>query len=117
MKAEEQVADLLLVAPSQPWYLEMLSLLASAPLRISPGQEAMVQVEEVPFPELGLPLAVWRISGSITQAREFLQKLPSFTCRLGDGSSPNCMTPSTRGGSAGVVSGVLIPFQDLQRLW
>ena len=116
MKVEEQAADLVLVAPvwpSQPWYPKMLSLLASAPMRIPPGKEAMVQVGEVPLPELAPPLAVWHISGSTTRAREFLEKLPSSSCRLGDGSPPNRMIPSARGGSAGVVSGVLIPFQDL----
>ena len=73
-----------LVWSSQPWYTKMFSLLPSAPLRIPPGKEATLQVGDVPHPALGLPKAVWHISDSSTRAKEFLEKLPSSSCRFGD---------------------------------
>ena len=115
-KVEEQAADLVLVAPvwpSQPWYPKLLNLLVSVPLGIPPGREVMVQVGEVPLPELAPPLAVWHISGNTMRTREFREKLPSSSCRRGGGSPPSRMIPSARSGLAGVLSGVLIPFQDL----
>ena len=120
MKVEEQVVNPALVVPmwySQSWHPNLLSLLVLAPLRIPPGKEAMVQVGDVPLLELASPLAVWHISGSTRRTREFLEKLPSSSCRLGIGSPPNCMIPAARGESAGVMSSVLTLFQDQQRMW
>ena len=66
-------------------------------------------------PEPAPPLAMWHILKHYME--EFLEKLPSSSCHVGKGNPPNCMICSARCGLAGVVSRVLIPFQDLYRMW
>lgn len=70
MKVEEQAAALVLVEPvwlSQPCYPKLLNIVVSAPLRIHPGREIMIEVVELPLPELAPPLAMWHITGNTTQ--------------------------------------------------
>ena len=71
LKVEEQKVEVILRAliwPSQPWHPGLLVLLASPPLRIEPHEEVM---EAELLPEIAPPLAVWPISGNITQVRDF----------------------------------------------
>ena len=113
---ENQQAEVVLVAPiwpSQPWYPKLLSLLWSIPLRISPQQELIQEIREGCLPDLSPPLAVWPISGNTTQTRAFLRKLPISSSPPGDRNPHSHMTHSARDGSAGVLNGVVIPFQDL----
>ena len=112
-KIEEQEAEVILIAPiwpSQPWYPRLLRLLVSTPLRIDPQEEAM---EAELLPELTPPLAVWPISGNTTRVKDFQEKLQISSCRLGGRNPHNLMTRSVRDGSAGVLNGSLILFQDL----
>ena len=113
---ETQEAEVVLVAPiwpSQPWYPKLLSLLWSIPLRIAPQQNLMLETREGCLPELSPPLAVWPISGNATRVKTFQKKLP-ISSSLPGGINPHShMTHSARNGSAGVLNGVVIPFQDL----
>ena len=112
-KAEEQTADLILLAPiwpSQPWYPRLLSLLVSCPLRIDPYEKVMEAEQK---PELAPPLAVWPISGNTTLVKDFQEKLQTSSCRHGDRNPHNHMTHCAENGFAGVLNGSLIPFQDL----
>ena len=116
-RVEEQTADLVLVAPvwpSQPWYPKLLGLLKAPPLTITPPEEEPVMVE-VPAqgPEILPPLAVWPISGNITKVRDFQARLPRSCYPPGGRSRHNPTTLSAGNGSAGVVNGKLIQFQDL----
>ena len=113
---EHQEASLILVAPiwpSQPWYPKLLSQLVEIPLRIQPQRGLMLETREGCLPEVRPQLAVWPISGNATQARAFLKGLQTSSCLHGDGSHPNHMTHFVESGSAGVLNGIQIPFQDL----
>ena len=116
-KVEEQAVDLVLVAPvwsSQPWYPKLLSLLIAQPLRIlDPPEEVPHQVWEGLLPEITPPLAVWHISGNTKQTREFHEKHQISSCLHGVRNHPSHMIHSVKNGSAGILNGVLIPFQDL----
>ena len=84
---ENQQSEVVLVAPIwpfQPWYPKLLSLLWSILLRISPQQELIQEIREGCLPDLSPPLAVWPISGSTTQTRAFLRKLPISSSPPGD---------------------------------
>ena len=68
------MADLVLVAPvwsSQPWYPKLLNFLVFTPLRIPPGKEVMVQVEEGLLSELAPPLAIWHILATLYREESF----------------------------------------------
>ena len=116
-KVEEQAVDLVLVAPvwpSQPWYPKLLSLLIAQPLRIlDPPEEVPHQVWEGLLPEITPPLAVWHISGNTKQTREFQEKQQISSCLHGIRNHPSHMIHSVKNESAGILNGVLIPFQDL----
>ena len=119
-KVEEQAVNLVLVVPvwpSQPLYPKLLSLLIAQLLRIldSP-EELMHQMREGLLPEITPPLAMWHISGNTTRTREYEEK-QLISCRYGERSHASYKIHSVKSGSAGVLNGVLIPFQDLYRTW
>ena len=115
-KVEEQAMDLVLIAPvwpSQPWYPKLLSLLVSNPLRINHQEMVMTEVWGGNLPEITPPLAVWPISGNNMQTREFQERLLNSSSHRGEKNQLSHTIPFARGGSAGALNGISIPFQDL----
>ena len=93
-KVEEQVADLVLVAlvwPSQSWYPKLLGLLVTNPLIVDPQEEVIVVIVAQML-ELTPSLAMWPISGNITQVKDFQVRLKISCCHRGDRSPDNPMT-------------------------
>ena len=58
-------------------------------------------------------LAMWPISGNTTLVRNFQGSLQTFSYLLRDKNPHNHTTSCARNGSAGVLNGKPIPFQDL----
>ena len=67
------------------------------------------EVRDGCLPELLPQLA---ISGNTTLTRDFLERLRTSSSPHGDGNQHSRMTHRVRNGSAGVLKGILIPFQD-----
>ena len=105
-QAQAQNARLVLLAPvwkSQPWYPVLLGMLVDYPRLLPRDSQVMVN----PDPSILTPqLAVWRISGIDTEAI-------SFRSTPGEQRLTSLTTHSLGNGIAGVISKVLITFQDL----
>ena len=56
-------------------------------------------------------------SGNTTRVKDFQVRLQPSCYPRGEGNHHNRMTPCARNGSAGVVNGRLIQFQDLYWMW
>lgn len=113
---EDQRSRTILVAPiwpSQAWYPSLLKLLVAPPLRIKPQKNLILEVREGCLPDLVPPLAVWNISGNVTQTSTFQKRLHPSSSLRGDRSRPSHMTHCVASGLAGVLNGTEIPFQDL----
>ena len=114
-KVEERAADLILVAPiwpSQPWYPKLLGLLVANSMIINPQEEVMAEIA-AQLQELTPPMAVWPISGNTTRVKNFQVRLQTSCCYHGERSGHNPVTHCVRNGSAGVLNGKQIQFQDL----
>ena len=60
--------------------------------------------------------SVTRQYGNAILAKRFQKKLRSCSSPPGEASQQNLVTPCVGHGSAGVVDGVVIPFQDLYKM-
>ena len=94
-------------SPSMPWYPLLLSLLLDWP-RLLPKQDTAI--ESVPI----MPqLVVWSISGKDSMNKVFQAKLRTSSSVHGEQRQTNHMTHYLGDGTAGVLNGTPIPFQDL----
>ena len=112
-QAQAQNARLVLLAPvwkSQPWYPVLLGMLVDYPRLLPRDSRVMIN----PDPSILTPqLVVWRISGINTGAISFRRKLWNSCSTPGEQRLTSLTTHSLGNGIAGVISKVLIPFQDL----
>ena len=113
-----QQADLILVAPlwnSQAWYPFLLSVLWEYPCRIATWESTILQVQTLPPPIRGqeVQLAAWPISGNRAKPEAFQKSLQNFYWHHGVQNPKPAATHSFTSGSAGIISGIEIPFMDL----
>ena len=66
----------------------------------------MAQMEFLP------QLAMWPVSGISLNVETFQSQLKSLSSHPGGVKHPELMTPISKSGWAGVLNGVVIPFQD-----
>ena len=110
-----QRAQLVLVAPvwkGQAWYPVLLEMLWEFPCLIAPAPD-LIQRPTGSWMEMVPQLAIWPVSGNDLLTATFQKRLLSSCHSLGEQSQPNLMTHTSGNGSAGVLKGVEIPFQDL----
>ena len=112
-QAQARNARLVLLAPvwkSQPWYPVLMGMLVDYPRLLPRDSQVMIN----PDPSILTPqLVVWRISGIDTEAISFRRKLWNSCSTPGEQRLTSLTTHSLGNGIAGVISKVLIPFQDL----
>ena len=70
------------------------------------SKPSMAQMEFLP------QLAVWPVSGVSLDVETFQSQLKSLSSHPGGVKHPELMTPISKSGWAGVLNGVVIPFQD-----
>lgn len=115
-KIRSQEAQVVLVAPvwkSQAWYPVVLEMLMDYPRLIPPQEGLLRRGEERRVTEIIPQLAVWPVSGKDIETVAFLRKLQSSCWPPGGQSPPSPMSPCLENGPAGVLKGVVIPFQAL----
>jgi len=114
-QVKSQQAQIILVAPvwkGQPWYPVLLQMLFDYPRQLPRNQEVFqgsphrAQMEFLP------QLGVWPISGRDLEVQTFQKKLKSFSLHHGEVRHRDPMIPISRNGWAGVLNGIVIPFQD-----
>ena len=110
-KVEEQRVDVILSVANS-------TLVSQAPQstdcsRISHQPELVWEAREGCLPELLPQLAVWPISGNTMSTRSFLEKLQTSSSLHGDRNQHSLTIRCVKSGSAGVLKGTVIPFQDL----
>jgi hypothetical protein len=114
-KIQEQRVQVIIIAPvweTQPWYVILNQMLADFPAIIPEMDNLMNPSHPLATPGIKPQLAVWPVSGNISEKREFQKKAQSCFWNLGD-KSPNLMTQCSKNGLAGVINDIQIPFQDL----
>ena len=119
-QVRQQEATLVLVAPvwkTQAWYPLLLELLIEEPLLIPRTEQLIQPTHQVNCPNIRPQLAVWHISGNASLHREFLLRLQASCSPPGETSQVKPMTHSSGSGPAGVLSGTLIPFQEMSQAW
>lgn len=115
-KIRSQEAQVVLVAPvwkSQAWYPVVLEMLMDYPRLIPPQEGLLRRGEERRVTEIIPQLAVWPVSGKDIETVAFLRKLQSSCWPPGGQNPPSPMSPCLENGPAGVLKGVVIPFQVL----
>ena len=115
-KIRSQEAQVVLVAPvwkSQAWYPVVLEMLMDYPRLIPPQEGLLRRGEERRVTEIIPQLAVWPVSGKDIETVTFLQRLQSSCWPPGGRNPPSPMSPCLENGPAGVLKGVVIPFQVL----
>ena len=115
-QAQEQLADLVLVAPvwkGQIWYPTLLGMLIDYPLLIPHIDNLMVQVHQGGGMDIAPQLAVWHISGDVMKQKHFHKRLQTSYCHPGGRNLPPHMIPCLENGQAGVWKGIQIPFHVL----
>lgn len=63
--------------------------------------------------EMAPQLAMWPVSGNVTQVTAFQRRLLSSCYSHGEQSQPSHTTLTSGSGLAGVLKGAVIPFLDL----
>ena len=114
-QAKNQKAQVILVAPvwkGQPWYPVLLGMLYNYPRQL-PQSPSLLQSEPSVAQMDFLPqIAVWPVSGRSLDVETFQSQLRSLSSHPGGVKYLKPLTPTSKSGWAGVLNGVVIPFQD-----
>ena len=117
-QVKTQRASVVLIAPvwkAQAWYPVLLALLVDYPCLLPAVESTILQIHTIPLPIKGheVQLAVWPISGDHVRRDNFQRRLLTSSWHHGDQSHRAITTHSFTSGSAGVRSGIEVPFKDL----
>ena len=118
-KLGEEEATAVLIAPvwrNQIWFPQLLRTLIDLPMLLPRVQNMVTNHEGLNHPLVmkeHLLLAAWPISVDITAQQKFLSELSASSGSLGDTQQNLLMQMPGDNGIAGVLNGVLIPFQPL----
>ena len=113
-QARRQQAQLLLLAPvwkGQTWYPVLLEMLWDFPRLIAPAPDLIQKPTGSPM-EMAPQLAVWPVSGNVSRVMAFQTMLLSSCLGPGEPNRHSRMIHISESGLAGVLKGVVIPFQD-----
>ena len=108
-------AQIILIAPvwkGQPWYPVLLGMLYDYPRQLPRSLSLFQQMSDVNLMDILPQLAVWPISGKSSDATTFQSQLRNSSLHLGGAKHPKLTTHTSGSGWAGVLNGVVIPFQD-----
>ena len=111
-----QKTRLVLITPlwkAQPWYPALLNMTTQTPILLPNRRDLFQPTHQSNKPDIYPRLVAWTISGIDTEAKEFQATLQNCYWPHGDKSHPNRMTHCSQSGQAGVVNGVVIPFQEM----
>ena len=111
-----QKARLVLVTPlwkAQPWYPALLNMTTQTPILLPNRKDLFQPTHWSNKPDIYPRLVAWTISGRDTEAKEFQAMLQNYYWPHGDKSHQNPMTHCSQSGQAGVVNGIVIPFQEM----
>ncbi len=96
------------------WFPLILQLLVDLPVMLPERDGLLLAPDGTQFPDLGeLRLAAWRLSGDLSAAEAFREKLLPPIVQLIDRRHELCTTPSGGPFVAGVLDGRRIPFTSL----
>jgi len=113
-KIKTQQAQVILIAPvwkSQIWYPVILEMLMDYPRLIPPQENLLQKAQSHRVMDIMPQLAIWPVSRRNTELLAFQQQLQT-SCWSPGGRSPHIlMTPYSEDGLAGVLRGIMIPFQ------
>lgn len=118
----EQSESLLLIAPiwpAQVWYPLLLSMLNNDPVTLPFSPDLLPNPQQEQHPLIlnhHLALAAWPISGIPSQTRAYHRRVQISSASHGGKGQQSRTTPLGDVGSAGVTSGVLIPFLPLSQI-
>ena len=113
-QARRQQTQLLLVAPvwkGQTWYSVLLEMLWDFPRLIAPTSDLIQRPTGSPM-EMAPQLAVWPVSGNVSRVMVFQTMLLSSCLGPGEPNRHSRMIHISESWLAGVLKGVVIPFQD-----
>ena len=111
-----QKARLVLVTPlwkAQPWYPAILNMTTQIPILMRNRHGLIQPTHPSNKPDIYPHLVAWTISGKDTEPKEFQAMLQNCYWPHGDKSHPSHTTRCSQSGQAGVVNGVVIPFQEM----
>ena len=117
-QVRRQMARMVIITPlwnSQPWFPTILGLLENFP-RLLPARTDLVVLPTMQefVMKQGVPeLVAWPISGDPLHHKEFLQRLQSSSCLLGELRPSRTITHCLPNGLIGVSRGIGIPLLDL----
>lgn len=106
----QRVHEVILITPlwkTQPWYPTVLGMVIDHPRLIKDTPVASTPIDYLP------QLVVWRVSGNVTRARDYLKRLHRSCSTHGDQRRTNLTTHSLGSGVAGVLNGIEIPLKVL----
>ena len=115
-KTKTDMASIVLVAPlwsAQPWWPLLLELLIDYPVYLGNDPDLLEDVSNPGtihplFPSLRL--AVWKISGNLSQQRAFQRQLPNSSPTVSRPQPPNPTTAHGLSGVVGVRNGKVIQY-------
>ena len=114
IREEAQVIAILPWWPRRGWFPLVLQLLVDLPVMLPECDGLLLAPDGTEFPDLGeLRLATWRLSGDLSAAEAFREKLLPPYVQLIDRRRELCITPSGAPFVAGVLAGRRIPFTRL----
>ena len=102
------------VWPSQAWHLTLLSLLVDLLILLPTHVDLLRDSFNRPHPLLvqrTLQLAAWKVSGRDSWQRDFQRRLQTSWQQDGVEEPSRLTSQPGRGGWAGVIDGVWIPFR------
>ena len=112
-KVIQEQAQLILIAPlwkDRPWYSTLLTLLVRPPLKLPDRQDLLIQAGQFHRYAGNLQLTAWRISGNVSDGREFRRRLWESQSKRGLQAQSPLTKLNGEYLSAGAVQGILIPL-------
>ena len=114
IREEAQVIAILPWWPRRGWFPLVLQLLVDLPVMLPERDGLLLAPDGTEHPNLGeLRLAAWRLSGDLSAAEAFREKLLPPYVQLIDRRCELCTMPSGGPFVAGVLDGRRIPFTHL----
>ena len=97
MKTQMEEATIVLITPlwqTQPWFPVLLTMIVDIPILLPPTPDLLSPSPncDCPVRECQPPLVTWKVSGKISQQREFQRMLPDLSFPLG-GVRPTLTIP------------------------
>ena len=116
---QDQVLEACLISPlwrAQPWFPLVLEMSINFPVLILMEEDTLTDPDQNPHPLVRsgrIQLVAWRVSGILSKAKEFQRRLQASFSHHGGKEQRQVTLLHGASGTAGVIKGIMIPFQHL----